>query len=123
MKSVHKRTLALLLIVVLVAMQAGNAWAMPMADAPMPGLDHPVMTMSMSGSHQAMDTGSVQDLAATDTVCDNQTASDCSSCAHCIAVLMSFGTVIDKPVLPHTDRIIPSVTSTTLIHFKPPRLA
>ncbi|TND04384.1 MAG: hypothetical protein FD120_1498 [Gammaproteobacteria bacterium] len=93
---------------------------MPMMDSHVSGaVDHPVSMMAHD--HPDMDAGSAQDVAMSDTGCDKQTSNSCPSCGHCVAVLLVFGMVADKQALPHSDRTNPSVTSITLIHFKPPR--
>ncbi len=116
----RKRTLGVVLIVALLAAQAGNAWAMPMVDSHVSSaVDYPVSMMAHD--HHDMEAGSAQDVAMSDTGCDKQTSSSCLSCGHCVAVLMVFGMVADKQAPPHSDRTNPAVTSITRIHFKPPR--
>lgn len=112
-----RRGIGLTLIMLLVVMQMGSAWATTRgASGATDG-----QRMSMMSHDHGPGVG-VQHVMPADSGCDSRMNSDCASCAHCIAMVIAFDAVGTTASAPHADRINPSITSFKPLHFKPPRL-
>lgn len=120
MRTRKHRAVGILLIVVLVAMQAANAWAMPMGLHASGALAPAAMEHDAHGMTHSHAVGAPEATTG-DSGCDSQTTGDCASCAHCIAVFTTCGAAMNTVSLPYVDRIAPSVSSLKLVHFRPPR--
>lgn len=123
---ISKRIISQALVVLLIVMQTGSAWAMSAMPnhAGAPAAPLPAVAASLH-DHHAMQyvPDSATPQAAADTDCDDLTNSLCNHCSHCVAVIIEAIATVTLPSPPYIDRTVPSIDILKSIHFKPPRLS